>query len=98
MDWAMFTDGVLAVSVFSACSTFVMPWSLRESALMMGMASALSAWVLLMREPVTTISCNWTSSVATFGAVCAVAAPASAARTAAESALLAYLMVIRENP
>src|SRR5580700_7467569 len=70
----MFTDGLAAVIVYSACSTFTMPWSLRASALRMVMASAVSALGLLIMEPVTTISCSSASGAAVvMGACCAMA-------------------------
>ena len=70
----MLTDGLVEVSVFSTCSTFVMPWSLRSSDLRMVMASAVSALTRLIMEPVTTISCSsGVSEAEDAGACCAMA-------------------------
>jgi hypothetical protein len=52
------SDELEEVSVFSTCSTFVIPWVWRVSTLRTVRASVVSALTLLINEPVTTISCN----------------------------------------
>jgi Na+/pantothenate symporter len=84
----MLSDGLAELSVFSTCSTFVMPWVWRVSILRTWMDSEVSALTLLINEPVTTISCNSGAALAD------AAGPAVAEAVVCELAVVPVVAVV----